>query len=141
MRKFNPEIIINPDKFRQKISIDKLVADPKVSHKGVKRYKEILTKGKDLGAIIVIKHPREDVYAVVDGHHRYYAQLESGIKEIDCAVVGNFSSFMFHLTKDGWFQPHPKVTDHVRIPLLKFHNHLKEFLKQFLKNPKKFKKN
>jgi len=140
MRELNPEIFINPGKFKRKISVEKIVADPKVSHRGVKRYKEMLAEGKDLGTIIVIKHPREEVYAVVDGHHRFYAQSESGVKEIDCAVVGNFSSFMFHLTKNGWFQPSKEVTDHVRIPMLRFQEHLKEFLKEFLKNPDKFKK-
>jgi len=140
MRELNPEVFINPGKFKRRISIEKIVADPKVSHRGVKRYKEMLTEGKDLGTIIVIKHPREDVYAVIDGHHRFYAQLESGIKEIDCAIVGNFSSFMFHLTKNGWFQPSKEFTDNVRIPVLKFQEHLKEFLKEFLKNPDKFKK-
>jgi eight-cysteine-cluster-containing protein len=140
MRKFNPEVFINPDKFKQKISIDRIVADPKVSHRGVKRYKKMLAKGENLGTIIVIKHPREDFYAVVDGHHRYYAQLESGIKEINCAIIGNLSSFIFHLTKDGWFQPSKEFTDNVRIPILKFQEHLKQFLKEFLKNPEKFKK-
>ena len=141
MREINLDVFIHPQKYKHKISVDKIVADPKVSHRGVKTYKEMLAEGKDLGIIIVIKHPRKDIYAVLDGHHRFFAQLESGIKEIDCAVIGNFSSFVFHLTKDGWFQPSKEVTDYLRIPLIKFHNHLKEFLKEFLKNPEKFKIN
>ena len=100
----------------------------------------MLSKGKSLGTIIVIKHPRKDVYAVVDGHHRFYAQLEYGVKEIDCAVIGNFSSFMFYLTKDGWFQPSKGVTEYLRIPALRFKKDLEKYLNKFLKNPEKFKK-
>jgi hypothetical protein len=124
MRKLNLDVLINPEKYKQKISVDKIVADPKVSRRGIKRYKIMLSKGESLGTIIVIKHPRKDVYAVVDGHHRLYAQLESGIKKINCAVVGNFSSFMFYL----------------RIPILKFREDLDDYLKEFLKNPEKLRK-
>jgi hypothetical protein len=140
MRKLNLDVFINPDKYKQKISVYKIVVDPKVSRRGIKRYKIMLSKGKSLGTIIVIKHPRKDVYAVVDGHHRFYAQLEYGFKEVDCAVVGNFSSFMFYLTKDGWFQPSKEVTEYLRIPALKFKKDLEKYLNKFLKNPEKFKK-
>ena len=140
MRKINLDVFINPEKYKQKISVKKIVADPKISKKGVKRYKKILSQEKSLGTIIVIKHPRKDVYAVIDGHHRFYAQLESGIKEIDCAVIGDFSSFMFHLTKDGWFQPSKEFTEYLRMPVLKFQKDLDDFLKEFLKDPEKFKK-
>jgi len=140
MRKLNLDVFINPEKYKQKISVDKIVADPKVSRRGIKRYKIMLSKGKSLGTIIVIKHPRKDVYAVVDGHHRFYAQLEPGIKKINCAVVGNFSSFMFYLTKDGWFQPPEEVTEYLRIPILKFREDLDDYLKEFLKNPEKLRK-
>jgi hypothetical protein len=140
MRKINLDVFINPEKYKEKISVDKIVADPKISRIGVKRYRIILSKGKSLGTIIVIKHPREDIYAVLDGHHRFYAQLEYGIKEIECAVVGNFSSFMFYLTKDGWFQPSKEVTEYIRIPILKFREDLDDYLNEFLKDPKKVKK-
>jgi len=140
MRKLNLDVFINPDKYKQKISVYKIVVDPKVSRRGIKRYKLMVSKGKSLGTIIVIKHPRKDVYAVVDGHHRFYAQLEYGFKEVDCAVVGNFSSFMFYLTKDGWFQPSKEVTEYLRIPALRFKKDLEKYLNKFLKNPEKFKK-
>ena len=140
MRKLNLDVFVNPDKYKQKISVYKIVVDPKVSRRGIKRYKLMVSKGKSLGTIIVIKHPRKDVYAVVDGHHRFYAQLEYGFKEVDCAVVGNFSSFMFYLTKDGWFQPSKEVTEYLRIPALRFKKDLEKYLNKFLKNPEKFKK-
>ncbi len=140
MRKLNLDVFINPEKYKQKISVDKIVVDPKVSRRGIKRYKIMLSKGKNLGTIIVIKHPRKDIYAVLDGHHRFFAQSETGVKEVDCAVVGDFSSFMFHLTKDGWFQPSKEVTEYLRMPVLKFREDLDDYLKKFLKDPEKFKK-
>jgi hypothetical protein len=140
MRKINLDVFINPEKYKQKIGVEKIVTDPKVSRRGIKRYKIMLSKRKSLGTIIVIKHPRKDIYAVVDGHHRFYAQLESGIKEIDCAVVGDFSSFMFHLTKDGWFQPSKEITEYLRIPTLKLQKELEKYLNEFHKNPEKFRK-
>jgi hypothetical protein len=140
MRKINLDVFINPEKYKQKIGVEKIVTDPKVSRRGIKRYKIMLSKRKSLGTIIVIKHPRKDIYAVVDGHHRFYAQLESGIKEIDCAVVGDFSSFMFHLTKDGWFQPSKEITEYLRIPTLKLQKELEKYLNEFRKNPEKFRK-
>lgn len=88
----------------------------------------------------MIKHPRKDVYAVLDGHHRFHALLESGVKKIDCAVVGDFSSFMFYLTKDGWFQPPKEVTEYFRMPVLKFRKDLDDFLVEFSKNPEKTQK-
>jgi len=141
MRKFNADVFIDPDKYKEKISVDKIIADLKVYRQGVERYKEMLKQGKDLGTIIVLKHPREDFFAVVDGHHRFIAQQESGIKEVDCAIVGDFSSFIFYMTKDGWFQPSPEITQYVRVPILQFQEDLKKFLEEFIKNPEIFKKN
>jgi len=141
MRKFNPDVFINPDKYTEKISVDKIITDMKVYRQGVERYKDMLKQRKDLGTIIVLKHPREDIFAVVDGHHRFIAQQEFGIKEVDCAVLGDFSSFIFHMTKDGWFQPSPEITQYFRVPILQFQEDLKKFLEEFIKNPEIFKKN
>ncbi len=56
---------------------------------------------------------------------------------------------MFNLTKDGWLQPHPAITKHVRVPILEFHQKLdqsinrelrqnmKQFLVDFNQNPEK----
>jgi len=140
MRKFNPDVFVNPDKYKERINAEKIIADMKVYLRGVDRYKEMLKQGKDLGTIIVVKHPREDLFAVLDGHHRFIAQKESGIKEINCAIIGDFSSFLFHMTKDGWFQPSPEITQYLRVPILQFQDDLKKFLKEFLENPEIFKK-
>jgi len=127
--------------------MDKIVADTKVDPDGVKRYKEMLTDGKQLRPIVVVKHPRKDLYSVVDGHHRFFAHFEHGRKNIDCAVIYDFMGFMFNLTKDGWLQPPPAITKHVHAPILEFHEKLdqkinrelrqnmRQFLDDFNKNP------
>ncbi len=148
-KKLTLDIFLFPEKYSVPLPIDQIVADAKVDVDGVIRYKEQLASGKQLRPIVVVKHPRKDLYAVVDGHHRFFAQIEFGQKDIDCAVIQDFVGFMFQLTKDGWLQPHPAFTKHVRVPILEFHQkldqsinqdlrqNLKQFLADFNQNPEK----
>jgi hypothetical protein len=149
LKKFTLDIFLYPEKYSTPLPIDQIVADTKVDADGVTRYKEQLAAGKQLRPIVVVKHPRKDLYAVVDGHHRFFAQVEFGHKKIDCAVIQDFTGFMFYLTKDGWLQPHPAFTKHIRVPILEFHQkldqsinrelrqNLKQFLADFNQNPEK----
>jgi hypothetical protein len=125
----------NPDRYARAIPIEKLVADRKVYAKGVDRYKRMLEQGKDLGTIIVVKHPRKDLYAVLDGHHRFWAQKESGIKAVECAVITDYYGLTFHLTKHGVWQPSPEFTRRVRIPLIRWGEGFMRFLKDFREDP------
>lgn len=148
-KKLTLDIFLFPEKYSVPLPIDQIVADAKVDVDGVIRYKEQLAAGTQLRPIVVVKHPRKDLYAVVDGHHRFFAQIEFGQKDIDCAVIQDFVGFMFQLTKDGWLQPHPGFTKHVRVPILEFHQkldqsinqdlrqNLKQFLADFNQNPEK----
>jgi hypothetical protein len=141
------DIFQNPEKYSVSLPIKEIIADTKVDPGGVMRYKTWLSAGKQLRPIVVVKHPRENLYAVVDGHHRFFAQLEFGVTTINCAVIHDFMGFMFHLTKDGWLQPHPTFTKHVRAPILEFQQkldqsllgelrgNLKQFLVNFHRNP------
>ena len=144
----NLDIFIHPEKYSTPLPIDKIVADTKVDLDGVKRYKEMLVVGEQLRPIVVVKHPRKELYSVVDGHHRFFAHLECGMKNIDCAVVHDFTGFMFNLTKYGWLQPSPVVTKHVHAPILEFkekldqsnlelRQNMKQFLDDFNRNPEK----
>lgn len=83
-------------------------------------YKQKILEEKRIKLIVMVKHPRKVLYAVLDGHHRYYAYLELGKKEIECAVAGDYSSVIFYLTEHGYFQPSPEITNGVRNRAMKF---------------------
>ncbi len=116
------------------LPVEKIVADSKVFPQAVEKYKQKIEEGEKLSPVIVVKHPRFDLYAVLDGHHRYYAYLELGWKEIVCALAGDFSSVFFYLTDHGYFQPNPDAKE-LKNPEIKFHDGLEKFLSNFLKNP------
>jgi len=122
------------------LPIEKLVADTKVDPKAIELYKQKIQKGEKIAPLIVIKHPKFDVYAVLDGHHRYYALLELGKKRVDCALAGDFSSVMFYLTEHGFFQPNLETNGELRKPVLQLHENIQDFLQNFLKDPDKMNK-
>jgi Predicted transcriptional regulators len=128
----NADVFLHPDKYAVCLPIEKLVADSKVSRRGVEIYKQKMRENQKINPIIVVKHPRKNLYAVLDGHHRYYAYLELNIKEVDCALAGDYSSVIFYLTQHGYFQPIPEFTEGVRQPVIRLHQNLKQFLTNFL---------
>ncbi len=130
----NADVFVNPNKYAVNLPIEKLVADSKVSRQGVEIYKRKIAEKEKISPIIVVKHPRKDLYAVLDGHHRYYAYLELGRKEIPCALAGDYSSVIFYLTEHGYFQPSREFTDGFRQPVISLHKNLKQFLANFIKN-------
>ncbi len=148
-KRLSLDIFLSPERYSTPLPIDRIVADTKVDPGGVARYREQLAAGTPLRPIVVVKHPRKDLYAVVDGHHRFFAHVAGGRTQIEGAVIQDFTGFMFQLTKDGWLQPHPAVTKHVRVPILEFHetldhtiNHelrqtMKQFLTDFNRHPEK----
>jgi hypothetical protein len=69
-REINFDVFSNPEKYLVQLPIDKIIADSKVSREGVEGYKQRIKDGEKVGLIIVVKHPKFDVYAVLDGHHR-----------------------------------------------------------------------
>lgn len=134
--KFNPDVLINPKKYAKKIETDKIIADTKYSKQGVKYYKEKIRANQPIDPIVVVKHPRKDLYAVLDGHHRYYAYRELGKQTVICAVAGDYSSLLFYLTEQGYLQPSSATTDSLRRPIKKMHENLKQFLDDFLDEEK-----
>ena len=129
---FNPDVIVNPAKYARLLATKKIVADKKFSRQGVDFYKQKIIKKEKVDPIIVVKHPRKKVYAVLDGHHRYYAYRELRVKYINSVLAGNYSSVIFYLTEHGYFQPSSQVTDHLRQPIKEFNQNLKEFLDKFV---------
>lgn len=139
-REINIDVFVNPSKYLKRLPLEKIIADTKVYRKGVERYKEKIINGENIPPIIVVKHPAKDVYAVLDGHHRYYAYVELHKREVECALAGDFSSVIFYMTQLGLFQPHPEITEHIRAPALQFNENIKQFLSDFLKNPNRIEK-
>ena len=138
-REINIDVFANPEKYLIRLPIDKIVADTKVSREAINLYKQKIKNGEKLAPLIVVKHPKFDVYAVLDGHHRYYAYLELGKKVVDCALAGDFSALIFYLTERGFFQPNPETKGEMRKPVLQLHEDIQEFLQNFLKDPNKVK--
>jgi hypothetical protein len=136
-QEINIDVFSNPEKYLVRLPIEKIVADSKVNPKFVERYKQMIKRGEKVAPVIVVKHPRFEVYAVLDGHHRYYAYLELGKKIVNCALAGDFSSVLFFMTERGYFQPKPEVREEMRRPIPFLHENIEEFLKNFLKDPKK----
>lgn len=136
-REINIDVFSNPEKYLVRLPIEIIVADSKVSPEGVEQYKLKIKNGEKVAPIIVVKHPRFEAYAVLDGHHRYYAYLELGKKEVDCALAGDFSSVMFYMTEHGFFQPNPEVREEMRKPVPFLHENIETFLHNFLEDPNK----
>jgi hypothetical protein len=127
----NVDVFLQPWKYVVCLPLEKLTADPKVSRQGVEFYKQKIAHKEKLRPIIVVKHPHKDTYAVLDGHHRFYAYKESGIKKVNCALAGDYSSVIFYLTEHGYFQPSPEFTEGIRQPAIQLHENLKQFLTSF----------
>jgi hypothetical protein len=113
---------------RQKISIKKIASDPKIHREGVERYIEKIKGNEPIKPITLIKHPVEDLYAVLDGHHRFYAYAETGAEEVDAIVIKSPVSLLFRGTRSGWFQPTPRVTKYFREPMKVLVRYMRSFM-------------
>lgn len=117
-----------PEKYKEELPVDRIVTDRKVVDDGVSHYHERFEKGHRPKPLVVIKHPKEDMYAVLDGHHRFEAMKRVGLVEVPAVVVDAYVKPVFNMTKKGYFQPTPAVTKYVRIPFKKFAAYMKQFL-------------
>jgi len=138
-REINIDVFANPEKYLVRLPIDKIVADTKVDPEAIEMYKKKIENGEKIAPLIVVKHPKFDLYAVLDGHHRYYAFLELGKKVVDCALAGDFSSLMFYMTEHGYFQPKPETKEENQKKIIHLHEDVQDFLHNFLKDPHKAK--
>lgn len=125
---------IIPKDWERWIEIDKIIADAKVYSDGVKMYEEMMKRDEETGLIVLVKHPSKDLYAVLDGHHRFHAYLKLGVKEVPCIVLPAMIGFLFDITKEGVLQPTEEFTKYVRVPFKK----IESFLIRFLDRPEEF---
>lgn len=108
-RKLNVDVFVHPNRYLLWLPIENIVADKKVQRLIIEHYKRKIRKGDDILPLIVIEKPNKEIYAVWDGHHRYYAFLELGIKTVRCAYAGNLSGILFFMVEHGFFQPAVEV--------------------------------
>ncbi len=120
-----------PERYAKEIPIDQVVCDTKVDEDRVEELRKGCKDPCRFKALVVVKHPKQDIYAVLDGHHRFWAAWRSGAPTIRAAVVDDYIGLGFRLTQRGTFQPSPEVTRYIRMPLKRF----KAQMEQFLKNP------
>ena len=139
-REINIDVFANPEKYLVRLPMDKIVADTKVDPEAIEMYKKKIQNGEKIAPLIVVKHPKFDVYAVLDGHHRYYALLELGKKEVECALAGDFSILVFYMTEQGYFQPKPETKEENQKKIIHLHENVQDFLQNFLKDPNKLPK-
>jgi len=119
-----------PSKFAVELPVDRIVCDGKVDEGHVERILEDMDDPARLKPIVVIKHPRQEVYAVLDGHHRFSAARRRGATTVRATVVDDYVGLGFELTKRGVFQPTPLFTRHVRVPAKRLARYMERFLKQ-----------
>jgi hypothetical protein len=119
----------DPEKHGVDLPIELIVSDEKVDEEHVARIGEGGLDPATMRPIVVIKHPREEAYAVLDGHHRYSLVQSMGCTTIRAAVVDDYVGLGFHLTKKGVFQPTPEFTKYVRVPIKRFAAWMTSFLK------------
>ena len=124
---------IKPNKYAINIPIHKIISDSKIDKNGVNRIIKIIESGKKTKAIVVVKHPKKDYYAVLDGHHRYWAYRILRYRFIKCAIIEDFFYLGFYMTKNGLLQPDPRITKYIRIPLKRFYIYINDFIR----NPEK----
>lgn len=134
-QEINIDVFQNPEKYLVWVPIEEIVADTKVSREGVEGYKQKIKNGEKIAPIIVVKHPKFKKYAVLDGHHRYYAYLELGKREVDCALAGDYSSVIYYMTEHGYFQPGAEVRKEIHKQVIRMHENIQEFLDNFSKDP------
>ncbi|UCC93139.1 MAG: ParB N-terminal domain-containing protein, partial [Thermoplasmata archaeon] len=103
--------------------------DEKVDEDHVARIGEGGMDPATMRPIVVIKHPKEEVFSVLDGHHRFRLIRDMGCETIRAAVVDDYVGLGFFLTKKGVFQPTPEFTKYVRVPIKRFVFSMTEFLR------------
>ena len=121
-----------PDKYAVDLPVEKIVCDENIDNDYVQMLTEV--DASEFTPIIVIKHTNKELYAVLDGHHRFKAARLNGLKTIKAVVVDDYTGLGFELTRQGIFQPTPEFTRHVRVPIKRSISDMRDFLLDTEKN-------
>jgi len=134
-RKLNIDVFVHPENHLICVPTQQIIADTKVSRTIVELYKQKVTKGESILPIVVLKNPGKDLYAVLDGHHRYFAYRELRKKEITCAFAGDFSGLVFTMARYGFFQPAVEIREYTTLII---HVGVSNYVGKVLKPPRIF---
>ena len=118
-----------PENYAVEIPISKIICNEKIDPDYIQHLLKRVTDVPLIKPIVVIKHPKKDLYAVLDGHHRFHIAKLCGLETIKAAVIDDYSGLGFELTKSGMLQPSPEFTKYVRVPIKKFLKYIEDFLK------------
>jgi hypothetical protein len=116
---------VSPDEHVIVLPLEKITCDENIDEEYAKSLSEL--RVDEFTPIIVIKHPRKHLYAVLDGHHRFRATKIKGLRTIRAVVVDDYTGLGFDLTKEGLFQPTKEMTKYIRVPLKRFSEEMRRF--------------
>ena len=119
----------DPNKHAREIPVDRIISDDKVDEDYLDKMKNDVPDPKEMRAIVVIKHPKVEMYSVLDGHHRLRIHRDMGCDTIRAAIVDDYIGLGFYLTKVGAFQPTPAFTKYIRVPLKRWMGQMELFLR------------
>ena len=115
-----------PDKYAVDLLVEEIVCDENIDNDYVRKLAEMDVS--KLTPIVVIKHPNKELYAVLDGHHRFKAAQLRGMNKIKAVIIDDYVGLGFEFTRQGVFQPSTEFTRYVRLPLKRFIEYMKDFL-------------
>lgn len=126
------KVSLAPDDYTRWVRMDEIECDSVVHIPKVRKFIELLKEGKRFPPIQAIRHPlypEVRKYAVLNGHHRYFAYKALGRKRIQVIVIeGGTYGVLYELTKRGVFQVNDKYQAFIRNPVEKW------FRKRFIKD-------
>ncbi len=118
-----------PEKYAVEIPIEQIVCDDKIDPDYAQHLGEKFKETVSPKPIVVVKHPGKELYAVLDGHHRFWVMKQRGLNRIKVAVVDDYVGLGFELTRSGVLQPPPEFTRYIRVPVKMFLEYIEGFLR------------
>jgi hypothetical protein len=85
----NIDIFLHPDRHVICLPVEEIVADSKVSRKGIKYYKQKISSNEPINPLIVVKHPKKGSVRCFGWSSPLLSFFELGRTKIDCALAGN----------------------------------------------------
>jgi len=118
------KVALAPDEYTRWVNIDQLECDTVIHKPKLRKFVELMKDKKmRFPPIQAIKHPlwpKVKRYAVLNGHHRYFAYRVLKRKRIQAILVeGGSYGILYELTKRGVFQVNDTYQAVIRNPIEK----------------------